>query len=157
MAIANAVLLVGEMPTQFPVPPTSFRSIRQDSGRIAQDSVQAFRACHERYNDCLEYQSLTTRSSASEAADTYLLDFDLVSKRAIGADANRYRLFQLHFLQGVSAAEICAELQMERFTLARELNEIKKLAGHAFTQRGLFPLNSYFGEQNSPARQKRAA
>src|SRR5947209_283640 len=111
------------MPTQFPVPPTSSRPGDRSSSRSVQDSVAAFRACHERYCACLEYRSLRTKSLVRETVGSYLLDFDIASRRAIGADSERYRLFQLHFLRGYSAAEICQELGIARFTFAREIAE----------------------------------
>lgn len=146
------------MPTHFPVPPSS----KPTDGRnlihsAQQQSVAAFRACHERYNACLDYQSLRTKSHLSDTINSFLLDFDLAAKRAIGRDGDRYRLFQMRFLQGLPAAEICDELDIPRFTVAKELAEIEKLAGQAFVQRGLFPLNVYFGEESSPVSERRAA
>src|SRR5437868_15155186 len=120
------------MPTQFPVPPTSKRSGERSSSRPAQQSVNAFRACHERYNACLDYQSLRTKSHLNETVNSYLLDFDLAAKRAIGTDNDRYRLFQLYYLQGRSAAEIGEQLGIAHFTVAKEVAEIEKLAGQAF-------------------------
>src|SRR3954467_15499954 len=135
------------MPTQFPVPPTSSRSSDRGSSRPVQESVAAFRACHERYKACLDYKSLRPKSLVRETVDSYLLDFDIASKRAIGAHTDRYRLFQLHFLRGYSANQICEQLDIPRFRFACEIREIEKIAGRAFTQRGLFPLSSYFGEE----------
>ena len=145
------------MPTQFPVPPTSKRTGDRNFNRSAQHSVEAFRACHERYNACLDYQNLRTKSFVNETVASYVLDFDLASKRAIGTDSDRYRLFQLHFLQGYSAAEICEELGIARFTFASEIAEIEKLAGQGFVQRGLFPLSSYFGGGRNLVSERRAA
>jgi hypothetical protein len=144
------------MPTQFPVPPISKRASDRSS-RVAQQSVEAFRTCHERYNDCLDYQSLRTKSQVSDTVSSFLLDFDLAAKRAIGRDSDRYRLFQLHFLQGHSAVEVSKELGIARFTVAKEVAEIEKLAGQAFVERGLFPLSSYFGEERSLISERRAA
>ena len=146
---AHPVLLVSEMPTQFPVPPTFKRTNEQISDPSVPYSVEAFRACHERYNACLDYQNLRTKSSVNQTVNSYVLDFDLASKRAIGSNSDRYRLFQLHFLHGYSAAEICEELGMARFSFATEIAEIEKLAGRTFVQRGLFPLSSYFGEDRN--------
>lgn len=145
------------MPAHFPIPPTSKDIGNSHSSRSAQQSVEAFRACHERYNACLDYQSLRNKSHRSETVNSYLLDFDLAAKRAIGRDSERYRLFQLRFLQGLAAAEISKELGMARFTVAKELGEIEKLAGQAFVQRGLFPLEVYFGEEKDPVSARRAA
>jgi hypothetical protein len=145
------------MPAQFPVPPTSKRTGQRHAGRFVSQSVEAFRACHERYNACLDYQSLRTKSHLNETVGSYLLDFDLAAKRAIGADNDRYRLFQLYFLQGRSAAEVGEQLGIARFTVAKEVGEIEKLAGEAFVQRGLFPLSSYFREERSPISERRAA
>ena len=141
------------MPTQFPVPPTS----KRNSSQLVPQSVEAFRACHERYNACLDYQSLRTKSHVNETVNSYLLDFDLAATRAIGTDHDRYRLFQLYFLQGHSAAELGGQLGLPRFTVARELAEIEKVAGQAFVQRGLFPLSSYFEQEKSPISERRAA
>ncbi len=122
-----------------------------------QQSVAAFRACHERYTACLEYQSLRTKSLVNETVHSFVLDFDLASKRAIGADRDRYRIFQLHFLQGYSANETCEKLGIARFTFAKEIAEIEKLAGQAFTQRGLFPVSAYFEEETNVIAERRAA
>src|SRR3954452_21973325 len=97
---------MGEMPTQFPVPPTSKRTDNLASSGSLQRSVEAFRACHERYNACLSYKNLRTKSVIRETVQSYLLDFDLAAKRAIGTDSERYRLFQLHFIHGYSASDI---------------------------------------------------
>src|SRR4051794_3980569 len=148
---------MGEMPTQFPVPPISKSTSDRNANRSVQRSVEAFRVCHERYTACLQYKNLRTKSSLNKTIDSYLLDFDLASKRAIGTDSDRYRLFHLHFIQAYSAAEICDQLGMARFTLAREIAEIEKLAGQAFEQRGLFPLSSYFGEERNVVSERRAA
>ncbi|MFL6447925.1 MAG: hypothetical protein ACJ746_09595 [Bryobacteraceae bacterium] len=145
------------MPTHFPVPPISKPSADRTANRSAQQSVEAFRACHERYNACLQYQNLRTKSFMNETIGSYLLDFDLASKRAIGMNSDRYRLFQLLFLQGHSATEICEQLGIGRFTFASEIAEIEKTAGRAFVQRGLFPLSAYFGEDRSLASERRAA
>jgi hypothetical protein len=122
-----------------------------------QETVAAFRACLERYNACLDYRSLRTKSLVRQTVDTYLLDFEIASKRASGMDSDRYRLFQLYFLQGYSATEICERLELARFTFAREIGEIEKIAGRALMQRGVFPLNSYFGEESSLVSERRAA
>lgn len=145
------------MPTHFPVPPTSKRTGERNTSRSVQQSVDAFRACHERYIACLDYLSLRAKSHLKETINSYLLDFDLAAKRAIGTDSDRYRLFEVHFLQGRSAAETCEELGMARFTVAKEIAEIEKLAGGAFVERGLFPLGSYFGEERSSISERRAA
>jgi len=148
---------MGEMPTQFPVPPTSKRTDKLASSQSSQRSVEAFRACHERYNACLSYKNLRTKSAIRETVQSYLLDFDLAAKRAIGTDSERYRLFQLHFIQGHSASDICGQLQISRFTVASEIAEIEKLAGRAFEERGLFPLSAYFGEETISVHERRAA
>jgi hypothetical protein len=122
-----------------------------------QHSVAAFRACHERYNACLEYQNLRTKSFVNETVNSFVLDFDLASKRAIGADRDRYRLFQVHFLQGLSATETCEKLGIARFTFAKEIAEIEKLAGQAFSERGLFPLSAYFENETNVIAERRAA
>lgn len=145
------------MPTRFPVPPTSKRTGQRNSSQLVPQSVEAFRACHERYTACLDYQSLRTKSHVNETVNSYLLDFDLAAKRAIGTDNDRYRLFQLYFLQGRSAAEISEQLGIARFTVASELREIEKIAGQAFVHRRLFPLSSYFEQERSPISERRAA
>ena len=150
-------LLVCEMPTHFPVPPTSKRTGERNSSRFVQQSIEAFRACHERYHACLDYQSLRTKSQVNDTVDSFLLDFDLAAKRALATDGDRYRLFQLRFLEGRSAVEVSEQLGIARFTVAKEVAEIEKLAGQAFVQRGLFPLSSYFGEERSPISERRAA
>src|SRR3954452_14261032 len=148
---------MGEMPTQFPLPPTSKRAGDPASSPRVQSAVEAFRACHERYNACLSYKNLRTKSAVRETVQSYMLDFDLAAKRAIGTNSERYRLFQLHFIQGYSASEICGQLEVSRFKVASEISEIEKLAGRAFEERGLFPLSAYFGEGKTSVYERRAA
>lgn len=134
------------MPNHFPVPPSSKRNHGTRSASQVQDQVAAFRACYARFDACLQYQSLRTNSPVNKTINSYLLDFDFAAKRALGNDDRRYRLFQLYFLDGRTAQYCCQQLEMERFTLAQELAQIESLAGHAFTERGLFPVAAYFGE-----------
>lgn len=148
---------MGEMPTQFPMPPISKRTGNNRSIGPVQEPASIFRACHERFTACLDYQGLRTGSPMNETVESYLLDFDLASKRALGAEGDKYRLFQLHFLEGRSPNEICEQLGMSRFTFASEISQIEKLAGQSFVARGLYPLTSYFHEDESPRQERRAA
>lgn len=150
-------LLMGEMPTQFPLPPNCNRRVSNQPSRQLSESASIFRVCHDRFKACLEYQSLRTGSPMNATVANYLLDFDLASKRALGSDHNRYRLFQLHFLEGRAAEEICGELGIGRFTYASEVFQIERLAGQSFLDRGLFPLAEYFGEREGSGQERRAA
>ena len=134
------------MPLTFPVPPkTDARPTAHKMTVSAHTAdVAAFRDCYGRFTECLEYRNLQNSASLNELAESYLLDFDLAAKRAIGANANRYQLFQLRYLKGANRQDCCQLLGLEVFTYASEIIQIERTVGRALTQRGLFPLASYF-------------
>ena len=133
------------MPLNFPVPPkTDQRSATQTHASNTHSSVTVFRDCYQRFQECLEYRDLQNSTSFSELAESYILDFDLTAKRAIGDHTSRYQLFQLRYLQGASRQDCCKTLRLEVFSYASEIIQIERAVGHALAQRGLFPLASYF-------------
>ena len=133
------------MPLRFPVPPkTDQQSSAYAIAPNAQSDVTAFRDCYQRFQECLEYRDLRNSTPLNELAENYLLDFDLAAKRAIGDKADRYRLFQLRYLKGANRQDCCQALRLEIFSYTSEIMQIERVVGRALTQRGLFPLTSYF-------------
>ena len=136
---------MGEMPLNFPVPPKTDQqpAVRPITAPAHGDAV-IFRNCYQRFQECLEYRDLQNSTSLGELVENYLLDFDLAAKRALGGNPNRYRLFQLRYLQGANRQDCCKILGLEVFTYASETMQIERAVGRALAQRGLFPLHSYF-------------
>ena len=102
----------------------------------------------------MQYRDMHSSSPVHEAAQNFLLDFDLTARRAIGTDTRRYALFQSHFIQGMDPQSCCDKLGMQRFSLAVEIAEIERVVGGGLTERGVFPLASYF---EAPVPQRIAA
>lgn len=129
----------------FPVPPKTNQNfpVRKIGAETHYD-VAAFRDCYQRFQECLEYRNPQSNSALSEIAKNYLLDFELAAKRALGSNVNRYRLFQLRYIQGANRQDCCKLLGLELFSYASEIIQIERAIGRAFVQRGLFPLTSYF-------------
>jgi hypothetical protein len=136
---------MGVMPLNFPVPPkTDQQSSAHTMAANAHSDVTVFRDCYQRFQECLEYRDLQSSTALSELAENYLLDFTLAAKRAIGNNPNRYRLFQLRYLEGANRQDCCKTLKLEIFSYASEIIHIERTVGRALAQRGLFPLTSYF-------------
>jgi hypothetical protein len=137
------------MPLTFPVPPkTDKRPTAHKMTVNTHADVAAFRDCYGRFQECLEYRSLQNSASLNELADSFLLDFDLAARRAIGSNTSRYQLFQMRYLQGANRQDCCKTLDLEVFTYTSEIMQIERIVGRALSQRGLFPLNSYFTQED---------
>lgn len=137
---------MGEMPLKFPVPPASFRKNALRSGAASSSQkVAAFRACHERYLECLEFCDGQSASPLSTAATDFVLDFDITARRALATNPDRYRLFQSRFLQNASCECCRIKFKLDSWKFASEIHAIEEIAGAAFAQAGLFPLAPYFG------------
>ena len=127
------------------MPPTSqSRNAARLGAALPNQNAEAFRACHQRFEECLEFCDIQSASPLMEAAGSFVLDFDITARRAIGANANRYRLFQLHFVGNTGRAECCSKLKLNHWTFASEVKVIQEVVGRAFTEAGLFPLAPYF-------------
>jgi hypothetical protein len=133
------------MPLNFPVPPKTDQQIASHTTAAnIHGEATAFRTCYQRFQECLEYRDLQNSTSLSELVENYILDFELTAKRAIGDHPNRYRLFQSRYLNGASRQDCCKILGLEEFSYASEIIQIERTIGRALSQRGLFPLASYF-------------
>ena len=132
------------MPLHFPIPTTSKISAHSLQNGSPAQHVTAFRACLQQFQDCLEFAGSTSVSPVVEAATNFVLDFDIIARRAMGADSERYKLFQLHFLKNASRQVCCTKLKLSEWTFATELRTIEQLLGKGFSNAGLFPLTPYF-------------
>ena len=140
---------MGEMPSIFPVPPkTGQHFAARTKATETRTDVAAFRECYQRFQECFEYRNLQGSSPLSELAKNYLFDFDLAAKRALGDNVNRYRLFQLRYLQGADRQDCCRLLGLEVFSYASEIIQVERIVGRALVQRGIFPLTSYFNPED---------
>lgn len=142
------------MPLTFPVPPKTDKRLaaHKRTASIHAD-VAAFRDCYQRFQECLEYRDVQNVVSLTELAKSYLLDFDLAARRAIGGNAGRYGLFQLRYLQGANRQDCCKALGLDLFTYASEIMQIERVVGSALVQRGVFPPASYFASTDSRKQQ----
>ena len=136
---------MGEMPLTFPLPPASTSNAARCGSASSLKEIIAFRACYERYLECLEFCNSQSASPVVEAAAHFVLDFDIVARRALGPNQRRYRLFKSRFLQNASCESCLAEFKLDRWKLAVEMRTIEEHAGAAFKKAGLFPLAPYFG------------
>ena len=131
---------MGEMPLKFPVPPASFRKNALRSGAASSSqNIAAFRACYERYLECLEFCDGQSASPLSEAATDFVLDFDITARRALATNPDRYRLFQSRFLRDASCEYGRIKFKLGSWKFASEIHAIEETVG------GLFPLAPYFG------------
>ncbi len=137
---------MGEMPFNFPLPPASPRKNAPRSGNtFSAQSAAAFRACYQRYLECLEFCDTQSTSPVVEAAANFVLDFDITARRALASNQGRYRLFQSRFLRNVSSEGCQTRFKLDSWKFASEIKTIEEHAGGAFTQAGLYPLAPYFG------------
>lgn len=137
-------LLLIEMPNKFPVPTNLTRSASAEINPGNRPNSDAFLSCYERFQQCLEFADSAATSSLLEAASSFVLDFDVVARRTLGADTARYRLFRLHFLQEHTRQSCCEKLQLTHWTFASEVRAIEQVLSVAMTDAGLFPLAPYF-------------
>ncbi len=137
---------MGEMPLNFPVPSTSPRKngLGSENASPAQRTA-AFRACYQRYLECLEFCDSQSTSPVVEAATNFVLDFDITARRALAPNQERYRLFKSRFLRNVSSEGCRTQFKLDSWKFASEIRTIEEHAGCAFTQAGLYPLAPYFG------------
>ncbi len=136
------------MPLNFPLPATQSRTSLHHSVESRTESVAAFRACYQRFEDCREFAGTRSASSVLEAAADFVLDFEIIAKRAIGTEPARYRLFQLHFLGNQNREVCCTQLNLTHWTFASEVLSIEQSLGRAFSRAGLFPVAPYFGDSS---------
>lgn len=135
------------MPLNFPVPTASqLQTVVDNKVTSSAQSVAAFRACHQRFEDCLEFADAHSASPVLETASNFVLDFDIIAKRTMGTETTRYRLFQMHFLKSMDRKTCCAKLHLSHWAFASEVLAIEQLLGRAFTNAGLFPVAPYFNE-----------
>jgi hypothetical protein len=140
------------MPNKFPVPTRLTRSGSSPASLPATPSVQPFQTCYERFQECLEFADSTATSSLIEAASSFVLDFDIVAKRALQADSPNYRLFRMHYLEQQSRQVCCDKLKLTHWSFAAELRAIEQRLSAALTAAGLFPLAPYFSPSQRPER-----
>jgi hypothetical protein len=141
------------MPLFFPLPVSSVSASANNSNSAAtRKFILAFRECLERFLLCAEYSGSQNLSGLGELAANYQLDFDLCGRKALSADDQLYRLFQLHFLEGCNTSECGTLLGKSAFTIASQIVHIERLVGRTLLQRGLSPLHKYFGDiRQSPS------
>lgn len=144
------------MPLNFPVPPKTDQSTFTRASISTHSDTAAFRECYQRFQECLEYRDLQNSTVLSGLVENYILDFGLAAKRAVGDNSNRYRLFQLRYLQGWNRQDCCKTLSLEEFRYASEIIQIERTVGRALVQRGLFPLRSYFHSEKLQFQQRAA-
>lgn len=116
-----------------------------------------FRACYNRFRECVEKEKSLTRVSLDSNAKTcrrstwgrkteeYIADFQLVSKRALTPE--EHRIFRFHFLLGADWRLCTLKLKMDRGTFFHELYKIEQKLGRTFRELepyALFPLDEYF-------------
>jgi hypothetical protein len=121
-----------------------------------------FRACFERFRDCMTREkyvskvSLDTlaskshRGSWSRKNEEYAADFCLVSKRNL--TEAEYSILRYHFLLGADWKMCCRKFQMDRGNFFHAVYRIQQKLGRVFRELepyALFPVDEYF---NGPVR-----
>lgn len=126
-----------------------------------------FRACYRRYLQCqdaeqhiskvtFDVQSLSKFGSSSVKNsrtwgyknNEFVADFQMISKRILGAHSQQYRLFKWHFIQGQDWKVCTVRESMTRGEFFTEVYLIERDLGKAFKETepyALFPLDEYFG------------
>lgn len=129
-----------------------------------------FRACHNRFRQCVEREQLqaqasldTPRSSQERRPvwgrknEEYCADFILVTRRTLTPD--EYRIFNAHFLLGADWRLCCRQFKIDRGTFFHAIYRIQQKLGRVYRELepyALFPLDEYFnvvvGEKVVPIR-----
>ena len=116
-----------------------------------------FRACYNRFRECVEKEKNLTRVSLDVSARTcrrvtwsrkteeYIVDFQLVSRRALTPE--EYRIFNYHFLLGADWKLCTRKLKMDRGAFFHQVYQIEQKLGRVYRELepyALFPLDEYF-------------
>ena len=115
-----------------------------------------FRACYERFRECvwdqdrisrvtLEFNATRGRSVWARKQEEYCADFFLVSRRSLTEE--EYRIFRYHFLLGADWRLCCRKLKMDRGLFFHAVYRIERKLGRIFRELepyGLYPLDEYF-------------
>jgi len=121
-----------------------------------------FRACLARYFEldsrhdsaptiCWEFHArgADNRRCYGRKREEYLADFYLIARRTLAlAD---WRLFGLHFLQGLGWKLCCRALRLSRGNFFHAVYRIEEALGRAYAETapyGLWPLDEYFGSHS---------
>jgi hypothetical protein len=116
-----------------------------------------FRACFERFRQCVEKEKYMSRSrldvnmacsrrnSWGRKDEEYIADFYLVSKRHL--DSKEFRIFRFHYLLGADWRLCARRLNMDRGDFFHAVYRIQRRLGRVFRELrpyALFPLDEYF-------------
>src|SRR5579872_2041034 len=113
--------------------------------RCACVSRAAFRRCWVVYRFLQMPERFMLIDHCTVASD-YCADLYLMAKRTLSAP--EWRLFELHFLQGLTWQPCCARLNMGRENFFFAVYRIQRKLGRAFIDtrpHPLYPLSGYFG------------
>lgn len=116
-----------------------------------------FRACFDRYRDCVSREKYVSRVSFTfgdcgrrkgtwgRKDEEYTADFCLVSRRTL--TELEHRIFRQHFLLGADWKLCCQRLQMDRGNFFHAVYRIEQKLGRVFRELepyALFPVDDYF-------------
>ena len=82
----------------------------------------------------------------SRRNEEFAADFCLLAKRTL--DLRHYRIFQLHFVEGMNWRYCCDRLKIDRGTFFHSIYRIQESVGIAAVELrpyALYPINEYFG------------
>jgi len=104
-----------------------------------------FRQCLNRYRLIDQGYYWRRHRHFGVMPEDYAADFCLVSRRTL--TAKQWAVFRLHFLDGQTWAEVCAQLGMNRGNFFHEVYRIEDRLGRAFREikpYALHPIAEYF-------------
>lgn len=111
-----------------------------------------FRACLERFTDCVNADPNTTANPVkmsnvySRIPQEYVGDFYLTTKRVL--NEREWKLINFHHLLGADWKMCCKKLKMDKGNFYHALYRIEAYLGRVYADMqpyGLFPLDQYFG------------
>ena len=106
-----------------------------------------FRGCLERYRRLPARQG--HGMSLAWKHLEYCADFELVARREL--DAGDYRIFRLHFVDGMDWAHCAAQLNLSKGNFFHAVYRVEERLGRCFRELrpyGLWPLDLYFRGPN---------
>lgn len=102
-----------------------------------------FRACYQRFRDCVEFP---TYAGYRMKREEFIADFELVARRVLSE--SDHKLFRFTFLLGADWVACCRHLKLDRGNYFHHVYRIQAILGRAYADLkpyALYPVDEYFG------------